>query len=84
MSDVSKRVAEAIQKHVVSKTGAKNGGVRTNTKFTTLRKTVAPSLVIECGYMSNMAECGRLRDPLYQELVVDGIVAGVQEALAAG
>ena len=80
VSNTSKLVADSIQASVISKKKKKNGGVRTNTKFTTLRKTVATSLVIECGYLSNIAECGRLCDSIYQSLIVAGISDGISRA----
>ena len=77
VSDMSLCVAKYIQKHLVNRTGAKDGGVRSNTTFTTLRKTACPSLVLELGYLSNQHENLELTHPEYQELLILGIVDGI-------
>ena len=48
-----------------------------NSSFTTLRKTLMPSIVAECGYMSNRTEFNKLCTTTHQHLIVQGIVRGI-------
>ena len=42
-----------------------------------LRETKAPSVIVECGFLSNPGEEQRLQDPAYQKQLARGIVQGV-------
>ena len=48
-------------------------------RFAVLRETKCPAILIETGFISNVAEEKKLNDPAYRKKIVDGIVAGVVE-----
>ncbi len=54
-----------------------DGGVRPG-PFWVLVGTQMPSILIEVGYITNPTEAMHLSNPLYQELIAEGIVAGVE------
>lgn len=48
-----------------------------------LRESVAPAVIIECGFLSNASDEGKLQDPAHQRKLAAGIVAGVAAYFAA-
>ncbi|MGT2887475.1 GBS Bsp-like repeat-containing protein [Streptococcus didelphis] len=72
----SASLAQAIQMTTIANTGAKNNGVLRNT-FAVLRETIAPSVLVEMGYMSNATEFNNIISSAYQEKLASGIVAGI-------
>lgn len=67
-SQQGKRLAELMQRQLVA--GMKPEKERTakeNASYYLLRKTSAPTVIVECGFLSNRQEADRLCDPLYQE-----------------
>lgn len=42
-----------------------------------LRESIAPAVIIECGFLSNPTDAQLLQDPLHQRKLAEGIVAGV-------
>jgi N-acetylmuramoyl-L-alanine amidase len=71
-------LAHAIQRSLVSSTGAVDRQVRT-ANFFVLRETVVPAVLVEVGFLTNSAEEYRLRDPLYQQRIVNGLAQGIGE-----
>jgi N-acetylmuramoyl-L-alanine amidase len=82
-SETSTRLAELIHAEVLKTTGAVDKGVRT-ANFFVLRETVMPSVLVECGFLTNPAECRKLIDPKYQRLVAQGIARGVDRYVTGG
>lgn len=74
---VSVKLADNIQKTLIDETGARDRGVKINRSFYTLRHTVMPSVVVECGFISNDAEAEKLWDDEYRNRVALGIARGV-------
>jgi N-acetylmuramoyl-L-alanine amidase len=72
----SRLAARAIQSALVASTGTADKGVREE-DFFVLRETVVPSVLVECGFMSNAEECRDLCGAPYQALVARGIARGV-------
>src|SRR5690606_23114971 len=54
-SQVSKKLAAAMQKELISCTGLRNRGVKT-ANFQVLRETKMPAILLELGFMSNKEE----------------------------
>lgn len=70
-------LANAIHSATVQQAQAINNGVHRKT-FAVLRETVAPSVLLELGYMSNPEENAKIRQASYQAKLVEGIFKGIQ------
>lgn len=42
-----------------------------------LRKTVSPTVIVECGFLSNEKECKKLQEEKYQDKIVEAIYQGI-------
>ncbi len=71
-------LAYTIQRNLVTSTGAVNRQVRT-ANFFVLRETVVPAVLVEVGFLTNSQEEYKLRDPMYQKRIVDGLAQGISE-----
>ena len=76
-SDKNKDLASAIHKSIINSTSANNRNVR-NGNFQVLRDNKKPSILLECGFISNSSEAYKLSTSEYQNKLVDGIVSGVK------
>lgn len=56
--------------------GVKVSGVR-GAKFTVLKRTQMPAILVEVGYMSNAREERYLRSASYRQQIAEGLVAGI-------
>jgi N-acetylmuramoyl-L-alanine amidase len=56
----------------------KSKGVK-QAPFYVLLGAQMPSILIETSFISNPRECKRLKDPHYQDLMCDGIIAGIKK-----
>lgn len=70
-------VARSIMEELHKLTGCNARKYIKNSSFTTLRRTLMPSIVAECGYMSNEDEFNKLCTTTHQYLIVQGIVRGI-------
>ncbi|HWR19342.1 MAG TPA: N-acetylmuramoyl-L-alanine amidase [Clostridia bacterium] len=52
-----------------------------NADFFMLRESPSPSVLVECGFLSNAKEEQKLLDPAYQEKLATGIVRGIIDYL---
>ncbi len=75
-------LSHIIQRHLVSSTGAVDRQVR-GADFFVLRETVVPAVLVEVGFLTNVGEEYKLRDPIYQGRIVDGLVSGIDEYMQA-
>lgn len=78
----SLRAGRALQKAVVSSTGAANRGVVRRSDLTGFNWADVPAVLIETGFMTNPAESSRLHTPSYQQKVALGIERGVAAFVA--
>lgn len=77
-------LARRIQQKLLTMPGASNRGVRT-ANFRVLRNATYPSVLVECGFLSNRNEAGRAGSSSYRELLADRISeAIVEERFGAG
>ncbi len=77
-------LARRIQQKLLTMPGAANRGVRT-ANFRVLRNAAYPSVLVECGFLSNRSEGGRAGSSGYRELLADRISeAIVEERYGAG
>lgn len=76
MDDDSWVLAELIQDSIVTATGARDRGTRTQASY--LDKTELPAVSVEIGYLTNPAEREKLIDPMYQQQVAAAILDGIR------
>lgn len=79
--DASEIAASRIEASL-SAAGIKSRGVR-RAKFRVLVGHTRPSVLVECGYLTNAVEASRLASPGYQALVAGAIATGVLDHLRA-
>lgn len=70
-------LAKSIQRELVGKLKVRNRGVRFR-RFTVLRQTSCPAVLVECGFISNPSERARCKTSAYQSLAAKAIVAGIE------
>jgi uncharacterized lipoprotein YddW (UPF0748 family) len=75
-STQSKSLATKVQNRLIESTGAKDRGVKT-ASFVVIKKTNMPSVLIECGFISNANEEAKLKTEAYQKLLSNSISGGV-------
>ena len=77
-SEESKRLAEILQKKFPEV--LQDGNTRqakANSDYYLLRKTACPSVIAECGFLSNAAEEALLQSDEYQEKVAEALCLGI-------
>lgn len=79
-SNQSKRLADAVLKHVLAQTGAKSRGVK-HGNYAVIRETNMPAILIEGGFMTNEQEMNKLKDPAYIKKIALGIAEGIKDYL---
>jgi len=70
---------ESVLNAVIESTGAVNRGIIYRNDLTGFNWSTVPSILIECGYMSNTSDDAKLADPEYQMLIAKGICHGLIE-----
>lgn len=78
----SKPLADSVQKQLISSTGAYDREVET-ADFHVVRETTMPSILAECGFISNQSEAIKMSTNSYQELLASGIANGINNYLKA-
>ena len=76
-SEVSKDLAESIQKQLKQLDPENKREAKANTSYYLLKKTSRPIVIVECGFLSNAAEADKLSDPLYEERLAFRIFMGI-------
>ena len=54
---------------------------KANDTYYLLRKTEIPTVIVECGFLSNTEEAEKLMKEVYQEKIAQAICEGVQKFL---
>lgn len=89
-SPIPKKLAENIQNNMMENVKGykvenhpiKSRGVKSTTTYYTLKHTVMPSIVVECGFMSNDEEVKLLyENEAYRVAIAKGIAKGILESL---
>lgn len=81
-SDAGKNLASLIQKELVSDVDPTNHRVeKANDTYYLLKNASAPIVIVECGFLSNQAECKKLVDDAYQQKLAWAIHMGVLQYL---
>src|SRR5690606_16777481 len=81
--NLSLSLAESVQSHLVSKTGATDRGVRSNL-FYVIRTARIPAILVELGFVNHPEEGPRLADAAYQARLADGLADGILAFLRNG
>ena len=62
-----KEIAECIQKHLIERVDNTNKRVaKANGSYYLLRKTQQPTVIVECGFLSNREDCANFNSPSYR------------------
>ena len=84
-SGEAKKLAEEIQEKLISYVDPQNRRqAKANESYYLLKKTSAPVVIVECGFLSNWAEAKLLQEESYQSRVAWAISMGVQCYLNMG
>jgi len=70
-------LAKVIQSNLVSYLKVRNRGVRHH-RYSVLRNTNCPAVLVECGFISNSYERSRCKTSSYQAAAARAIVAGIE------
>mgnify|MGYP000018985994 CR=1 FL=1 len=81
-STESKSLAEIIQKNLKELDPENHREAKANTSYYLLKKTSKPIVIVECGFLSNREEAGKLCDAVYQEKLAFKIYMGIVQELA--
>jgi N-acetylmuramoyl-L-alanine amidase len=72
-------LASYIQNHLIRETGRKNRGVKRGNLYMTKVSNMIPSVLVECGFMTNREEAALLKTAAYREKCATAIVNGLVE-----
>lgn len=79
----SKLLAEAIHRSALASTRATDREVRNNPALLVLNSIRVPSVLVECGFVSNKSEAEKIQTAEYQENLARGIADGIEQYLNA-
>lgn len=82
-SQNGKKLADMIQDSLISNVDPDNHRVaKANESYYLLKKTPTPTVIVECGFLSNPTEADLLLTDDYQNQLVDAIYNGIQNYLS--
>ena len=82
-SQDGKKLADMIQDSLISNVNPDNHRVaKANESYYLLKKTPTPTVIVECGFLSNPTEADLLLTDDYQNQLVDAIYNGIQNYLS--
>lgn len=73
----SARLAASIHRHVVAGAPSENRGIRRRGYFV-LRRTAIPSVLVECGFLTNPTEASYALNAGYRQKLAEEIARGIQ------
>ena len=78
----STNAAETMQKSLKDRLDRENKReAKANASYYLLKKTSSPVIIVECGFLSNSEEAGKLADDTYQEKVAWAVFMGIMQTL---
>ena len=77
-SSASLDLAQRIQKHLLTIPGAVNRGVH-RASFRVLRNAIYPSVLVECGFLSNRSDRNEAGSEVFRERLADKIAEAIVE-----
>lgn len=83
-SEIGKELAETLQESLISLVDPDNHRqAKANESYYLLKKTTSPTVIVECGFLSNSEEAALLITSDYQDTLVDAIYQGIFTYLEA-
>lgn len=82
-SGQSRALASYVHGGMMSKVRAVNRGVK-HARFYVIRNTTCPSILVECGFVSNPSERERMKSAWFRQALAEGIADGIARFRRAG
>lgn len=76
-SEESKRAASRMQEELRKVDAENTRQIKSNSDFYMLKKTEVPTIIVECGFLSNLREAEKLVTDEYQEQMAEAICDGI-------
>ena len=80
-SEEGKRMAELMQKALLEVDLNNKRAAKANDSYYLLKQTEVPTIIVECGFLSNPSEAEKLKTKEYQESVANAIVKGIETCI---
>ena len=80
-SQEGKKMAELIQNALLQMDSDNKRVAKSNDSYYLLKRTKAPTIIVECGFLSNPSEAEKLKTKEYQETIANAIVKGIESCL---
>lgn len=81
-SEDGKKLAETLQNSLIANVDTDNNRMaKANESYYLLKKTPTPTVIVECGFLSNPTEADMLLDDGYQDKLINAIYLGILEYL---
>jgi len=77
-SEDGERCAKIIQKELLAFDETNQRQIKANDNYYLLTRTEVPTVIVECGFLSNKEEAEKLSDNTYQEEISKVIVRGIE------
>lgn len=77
-SEEGKKAAEFMQESLLGLNTENNRKAKANDTYYVLKRTEVPTIIVECGFLSNWEEAELLKDEEYQEEVAEAVVGGIK------
>lgn len=82
-SEEGKRLAEILQLSLIERADPKNHRrAKANKSYYLLKKTEAPIVIAECGFLSNWEEAKKLQENEYQNKIAWAVTLGIMEYIS--
>lgn len=82
-SEEGKRLAEILQQELIDHADPENHRqAKANSSYYLLKKTSAPIVIVECGFLSNWEEVKKLQEESYQNKIAWAVAMGVMKYVA--
>ncbi len=80
-SKEGKEAAEMMQEELRTVDETNQREIKENSTFYMLKKTEVPTIIVECGFLSNAQEADQLKDEGYQQKLAEAICSGITKWL---
>ena len=76
-SEISKEAASLMQEELRKIDNENTRQIKDNNNFYMLKKTEVPTIIVECGFLSNPGEAEKLGSEQYQDQMAEAICSGI-------